>query len=92
MPFIHSFIHHHSCGCVITTLVFTVMFSSTSYAEWTKVTENTNGTTFYVDFERIKKKGDFLYYWQFEDYGDHPLGGKYHSNKSFIKLDCSLAR
>ena len=35
----------------IFTLVFTVMFSSTSFAGWTKVGENVNGHTYYVDFE-----------------------------------------
>ena len=33
----------------IPILLFTLMFSSTSYAEWTKVSQNVNGV-FYVDF------------------------------------------
>ena len=39
----------------IFTLAFTLMFSSTSFAEWTEVSKNIRGDTFYVDFERIRK-------------------------------------
>ena len=40
---------------IFTLLVSTVMFSSPSYSEWTKVNEDVKGNSFYVDFERIKK-------------------------------------
>ena len=46
----------------IFTLVFTVMFSSASFAGWTKVAESVKGNTFYVDFERIRKP--FLTLWE----------------------------
>jgi hypothetical protein len=48
-------------------LLFTLMFSSPSYAEWTKVTESKDGNTFYVDFERIRKHDGFVYFWDFID-------------------------
>ena len=49
---------------IFTLLVSTVMFSSPSYAEWTKVGELvSNGSTFYVDFERIKNVDGFVYWW-----------------------------
>jgi len=39
---------------LLSTLVFSLtVFSSTSYAEWTEVSENVDGDTYYVDFERI---------------------------------------
>ena len=49
------------------TLVFTLMFSSTSFAEWTKVGESVKGNTFYVDFERIRKHGGYVYWWDLSD-------------------------
>ena len=52
----------------IFTLLFTVMIPSTSFAGWTKVDESVSGDTFYVDFERIKKHGGFVYYWNLTDY------------------------
>jgi len=43
------------------------VFSSTSFAEWTKVSENVS-TTFYVDFERIRKHGGYVYFLWLSDY------------------------
>jgi hypothetical protein len=37
----------------IIALLFTGMFSSPSYAKWTKMGGNKKGTNYYVDFERI---------------------------------------
>jgi len=51
----------------ITILVFTLMLSSTTFADWTKVGENKNGAH-YVDFERIQKVDGFVYYWELGDY------------------------
>ena len=31
------------------------MFASPAYADWKWVSENMNGTTFYVDFDRMRK-------------------------------------
>ena len=45
---------------LLATLLFSVMFSSASYAEWTKVNADTRGNTFDVDFERIRKHYDKL--------------------------------
>jgi len=42
---------------LLTTLIFSLMFSSTSFTGCTKVSEDTNGNTYYVDFERIRKHG-----------------------------------
>ena len=47
----------------ITLLISSVIFSSTSYAEWTKLTTSTDGYVFYIDYESIRKKDGFSYYW-----------------------------
>ena len=54
---------------LISTLLFsTLMFSTPSYAEWTEVSKTIiGGNTFYVDLERIKKHGGYVYYWQLLD-------------------------
>ena len=74
----------------ISTLVFTVMFSSTSFAEWTKVGEDKKGTTVYVDFERIRKHGGYVYWWDLVDYSK-PVNGKL-SGKTYNQGDCKLFR
>ena len=74
----------------ILTFVFTVMFSSASYAEWMKAGENANGI-FYVDFERIRKHDRYVYFWVLSDY---PKPTKYGdlSYKSYNQGDCTLFR
>ena len=76
---------------IFTLLFSTVMFSSPSYSEWTKVSESVSGNTFYIDFERILKHGGFVYYWYLRDglkpdeYGDF-------SAKIYVQGDCNLFR
>ena len=68
-----------------------MMFSSTSYAEWTEIGENVSGATFYVDFENIRKNDSYLYYWQLLDrikpteFGDL-------STKRLYEVDCNIPR
>ena len=75
----------------IFTLVFTVMFSSASFAGWTKVTENSVGDTYYVDFERIRKHDGYVYFWRLSDYLKPTTYG-WLSAKVYIQGDCKLFR
>ncbi|MBT4601532.1 MAG: hypothetical protein HOC28_00210 [Bacteroidetes Order II. Incertae sedis bacterium] len=78
---------------LLITLVFsmTMMFASTSYAEWTEVSKSVDGDTYYVDFERIRKHGGYVYWWHL---GDYLKPGKYGdlSDKSYNQGDCKLLR
>ena len=76
---------------ILTTLIFSVMFSSTSFAEWRKVSENVNGTIYYVDFERIRKHGGYVYYWRLDDYLKPTKYGDL-SGKVYHQGDCQLFR
>jgi hypothetical protein len=73
----------------ILTVFFTVMFSSPSYSKWTKVVEIA-GDTHYVDFERIRKHGGYVYYWHLEDLLK-PRGGIL-SFITYIQADCKIFR
>ena len=74
----------------LTTLVFTLMFSSTSFAEWTKVGVGMDGDSYYVDFERIRKVDEYVYYWQLADLNE-PIktksGSRIYSAKKRMKVD-----
>jgi hypothetical protein len=72
-------------------LVSTVMFSSPSYAGWTKVSEGVRGDIFYVDFERIRKHGGYVYWWRLRD-GLKPSKQGTLSAKIYIQGDCKLFR
>ncbi len=72
-------------------LLFTLMFSSASYAEWKKVAENKFGVT-YVEIDRIRKVDGYIYYWVLtdffkprEEYGDLSI-------KMLSQGDCKLFR
>jgi hypothetical protein len=74
----------------IFTLVFTMMFSSTSFAGWTKVIESSSGNTFYVDYERIRKHGGYVYWWELSDYLEPTYGDLSH--KLYKQGDCRVFR
>ena len=75
----------------ISILVFTVMFSSTSWGGWTKVSENISGTNYYVDFERIRKHGGYVYWWELMDQLKPNKWGSL-SSITYSQGDCRLFR
>ena len=76
---------------VLFALTFSVMFSSTSFAEWTRVGTVATEDTVYLDTERIRKHGGYVYYWTMQDYLK-PVGGEYLSVKLYRQGDCKLFR
>jgi hypothetical protein len=72
-------------------IIFTLVFSPTSFADWTMVSKSETGRIYYVDLERIRKVDGFIYFWQMSDY---LIKDKYGdlSNKVYIKADCELFR
>jgi hypothetical protein len=72
-------------------IAFTVMFSSPSFAGWTKVNEGMSGDTFYVDFERIRKHDGYVYWWGLKDLLEPDKTGDL-SYKRYDQGDCKLFR
>ena len=75
---------------LIFTLVFTVMFSSNSFAEWTKVSESAQGIM-YVNLERIRKHDGYVYVWMLGDYKKQSNTGV-SSAKTYNQCDCRVYR
>ncbi len=75
---------------ILSTLIFSVMFSSPSYAEWTKVGETADGITLYVDFDRIRKVDGYVYWWSLSDFLKPQRGTL--SVKAYYQGDCKLFR
>ena len=42
-----------------------LLYSSLSYAEWTWISNSTNGSNFYIDFETIRINNDYRYILKF---------------------------
>lgn len=70
----------------VLTLLFFV-FLSEARAIWTKVTESSNGQSFYVDMENIKEDRGFVYFWELIDYNKKDEYGD-KSAKIYIEGDC----
>ena len=55
------------------------------------MTENVNGTTFYVDYERIRKHDGYVYWWELADYLKPTSIGTL-SGEVYNQGDCKLFR
>ena len=60
-------------------------------SQWTKVSENEIGDTFYIDFSTVKKGGGYVYYWELNDLVK-PLTGGALSAKTYREVDCGIPR
>ena len=67
-----------------------MIFSSTCFAEWTKVDEDWLGT-FYVDFASIRKVDEFVYFWRLSGFLKPDTDGEL-SYKIYTQGDCKLFR
>ena len=77
---------------LILTLFFsTLMFASPAYADWEMTGENENGTTFYVDFDRMRKNNGYTYYWHLVDRLE-PSGTGILSYQVYNQGDCEMFR
>ena len=72
------------------------MFSSPSYAEWTKVDEGAEegrnkGISYYVDFEKIREEDGYIYFWLMSNFSKPTIYG-HLSDKFYKQGDCKLFR
>ena len=74
---------------IIFTLLFSVMFSTTSFSEWMKLGENID-TDYYIDVDSMIKKQGYIYYWFLMDLKKSVE--EIRSIKVFIQGDCNLLR
>ena len=75
---------------IILVIIFTFLFSTTSWGEWTLVTETEYDMKYYYDKDRVRKSGKYLYFWELFDYLKPSYG--YFSNTAYVQLDCSIFR
>ena len=76
---------------ILVVLIFSLVFSSTSFAKWKKVTSDLEGNTYYVDFERIRKQGGYVYFWTLSDFF-RPTRQGYLSWEFYSQGDCKMFR
>jgi hypothetical protein len=76
---------------ILLVIIFTFLFSTTSWGEWTYVTSDVNGLKYHYDKDRVRKNGKYLYVWTLLDLLK-PVVGKYFSTIYYRELDCSILR
>lgn len=76
---------------MIFIFLFFVIFSFESVAKWTKIGRSVSGSTFYVDFETIRKHGEYVYWWELQNYIKPNKFGDF-SSKGYHQGDCALLR
>jgi len=75
---------------LLLVIIFTFLFSNTSWGEWNYGSEGGIGK-YYYDKDRVRKSGKYLYFWRLTDsknpseYGDLSV-------TSYVQLDCSIFR
>ena len=76
---------------IAAALASTVAFASPVFAEWTKVDENVNGNTYYIDYGTVKENNGYVYYWYLADYLKPTKFGDL-SAKVLSEVDCDIPR
>jgi hypothetical protein len=76
---------------IVSAILFSLMFSSTSFARWTNIIRNHGGTTFYLDVLRIAKNDRYVYFWELIDYLK-PTENGVLSHQVFAQGDCKLIK
>ena len=75
---------------ILLVIIFTFLFTNTSWGEWTYVTEGVSGGKYYYDKDRVRKSGKFLYFWMLQDLVI-PIGESLSSTQ-YVQLECSIFR
>jgi len=75
----------------LTILLFSILISFSSYGEWFKIGEITNGDVYYIDQDSIKQQNGYVYFWAM---GDYFVPNKYGdmSGKAHYQGECSVNR
>ena len=76
---------------ILLFIIFTFLFSTTSWGEWELGSESVTDGKMYYDKDRVRKNGKSLYFWMLHDYGRPSLDGTL-SVTTYTQLDCSILR
>ena len=76
-------------------LILVTLSAPTCFGEWAEVSENKDGGTYYVDFERIKERDGYVFFRYLGDYPKSLIPGrnsKILSFESYTQGDCDKLR
>ena len=73
---------------ILLVIIFTFLFSTTSWGDWSYVTKSMSGSKFYYDKDRVRKSGKYIYFWELFDWIELTEGGL--SSTCYVQIDCSI--
>ena len=76
---------------ILLVIIFTFLFSTTCWGDWSFVSINSDGDKFYYEKEGVKKSGKFLYFWLLLDTIKPTENGDL-SYTAYIQLHCIIMR
>jgi len=76
---------------ILLVIIFTLLFSTTCWGEWSLVGKGVNGVKFYYDKDSVRKNRKYLYFWTLIDYLKPSKRGTL-SVTQYFQLDCSIFR
>ena len=72
------------------------MMTSVGYAKWTKVAETKDGSSIYIELDRIRKNGDKIFFWGLKDIAtlkiDKNTGQIIKALKIYYEAECGRFR
>lgn len=71
-------------------LLFSLLLSFNSYADWTYVGEDSSSDIIFMDLDTVKDSNGFVYWWYLAEYNE--LNNGYMSQKVYIQGDCGIPR
>jgi hypothetical protein len=71
----------------LTVILYSLIFSSVSFGEWTEVGTTKVGDTYYVDLERMRIHNGFKYLWRLSDFLE-PTESGLLSASIYTQIDC----
>mgnify|MGYP001214295296 CR=1 FL=1 len=72
----------------IATIIFALLFSSSAFAEWTKIITSVKGNSLYLDKRTVKISGDIRFFLYMQDYLKPTVYGDL-SSRSYAELNCN---
>lgn len=76
---------------ILTVFLSFFLFPSTSLGEWKYLTSTSDNNDFYVDYDRIREKNGYVYFWSKNEYKNKFMD-KYRSSQGYTMGDCELFR
>ena len=74
---------------ILTVFLSFFLFPSTSLGEWKYLTSTSDNNDYYVDYDRIREKNGYVYFWSKNEYKNKFMD-KYRSSRVYIMGDCEL--